>query len=363
MQLRSTGRGRACYSAFLDRLDRIEDLITPVKQPLDHQPLTSQTLPDIYSLLGKAEKRMHFAGNLQGFRIHVVQSKTEPLFLIASELLEENNFFPTTHPAAQTMATIRLTFLYPYLFRSIRISEPASQTVRARARTAQRRCRARGFSTAEGRGQRFVQRHGKAVEPYIPDGETADSLKVFTPAEGGKDPAKSKEPKKKTQEMERKAAEEADEDEAEAQEAESSPSAAAQLSEETQAAASLPGDPQDGSAGKEKKGGNQEAQTPRQEATANTTDPLAPLQTVLRMPPPESQEEKDSSKPPHLQTPPYVHHFDTYTLVQQVEQGGFTREQAITAMKAVRGLLALNLDVAKASLVSTHDVENVSLFQ
>jgi hypothetical protein len=44
-----------------------------------------------------------------------------------------------------------------------------------------------------------------------------------------------------------------------------------------------------------------------------------------------------------------------------VEAGGFTEEQAITAMKAVRGLLALNLDVAKAGLVSKSDVENVSL--
>lgn len=193
------------------------------------------------------------------------------------------------------------------------------------------------------------------------DGETADSLKVFTPVEEGKDAVKSKEFKKKTQEMERQAAEEADEDEAEA--ADSIPSSAAPLPEETQAAAMLPGDPEIGSTGKEKEGGNQEAQTPRQQAAANTTDPLAPLETILQMPPPERQEEKDASKPPHLQPPPYVHHFDTYTLVQQVEKGGFTTEQSITAMKAVRGLLALNLDVAKAGLVSKYDVENVSHFR
>jgi hypothetical protein len=79
------------------------------------------------------------------------------------------------------------------------------------------------------------------------------------------------------------------------------------------------------------------------------------------MPPPETPEEENAAKPPHLQTPPYVHHFDTFTLVKQVEAGGFTEDQSITAMKAVRGLLALNLDVAKAGLVSKSDVENVSI--
>jgi hypothetical protein len=192
------------------------------------------------------------------------------------------------------------------------------------------------------------------------EGETADSLKVFTPVEEGKDATKSKEFKKKTQEMERKAAEEAAEDEAEAEAVDSATSSTAPLSEETQAAAMLPGDPEIGSADREKEGGAQEDLTPLEQAAKNTADPLAPLETVLRMPPPESQQENDASKPPHLQTPPYVHHFDTYTLVREVEKGGFTAEQSITAMKAVRGLLALNLDVAKAGLVSKYDVENVS---
>jgi hypothetical protein len=53
-----------------------------------------------------------------------------------------------------------------------------------------------------------------------------------------------------------------------------------------------------------------------------------------------------------------VHHFDTYSLVKQLEVGGWTRGQSITAMKAVRGLLASNLDVAQDGLVSKSDVEN-----
>jgi hypothetical protein len=212
------------------------------------------------------------------------------------------------------------------------------------------------------------------VEPFLIDGATADSLKVFTPVEEGKDPVKRNELEKKTQEMKRKEAEEAAEDEAEAEGAEARPSSSASLSGETQAAARLPGDLEISSAenddvtekeiDKEKKEvRKKETQTPRKKAAANTVDAVAPLETVLQMPPPGNQSEKDTSKPPHLQAPPYVHHFDTYTLVQQVEKGGFTNKQAITSMKAVRGLLALNLGVAKEGLVSKYDVENVSLLQ
>ena len=205
-----------------------------------------------------------------------------------------------------------------------------------------------------------MQRHGKAVEPFLTDGETAESLKVFTPVEKGKDAAKSEEFKERTQEMERKAAEEAAEDEAEA--AEAAHSSAAPLSEETRAAAAvLPGDPEVDTTSKGKEDDKEKDLSPLQQAAKNTADPLPPLETVLQMPPPESLEDEDAAKPPHLQAPPYIHHFDTYTLVQQVEKGGFTTEQSITAMKAVRGLLALNLDVAKAGLVSKYDVENVSL--
>ena len=189
------------------------------------------------------------------------------------------------------------------------------------------------------------------------DGETADSLKVFTPVEEEKDAEKSKEFKKKTEELERRATEEEEAEEAEADK--HTQSSAAPLSEETQAAATLPGDAGIGSAAGKTESGNQEERTPRQQAAANTLDPLAPLETILHMPPPENLAEENAAKPPHLQTPPYVHHFDTYTLVREVQKGGFTSEQAVTSMKALRGLLALNLDVAKAGLVSKYDVENV----
>ena len=63
-----------------------------------------------------------------------------------------------------------------------------------------------------------------------------------------------------------------------------------------------------------------------------------PMEAVLHMAPPRQH--------PHLSPPPYVHHFDTYSLVKQLDEGGYTQEQAIEVMKGVRAILAGNLDVA-----------------
>lgn len=81
-----------------------------------------------------------------------------------------------------------------------------------------------------------------------------------------------------------------------------------------------------------------------------------PLEKVLQMPAPSSPKK---AKPPHLEAPPYVHHFDTYTLVKDLTKGGFTQDQSITMMKSVRSLLAANLDLAREGLVSKSDIENV----
>lgn len=191
----------------------------------------------------------------------------------------------------------------------------------------------------------------------LQEGDVAEGLKVFVPEEEGKGADTSKELKNLQQSRAK-----------EEQNDQPRPSPNAPLSEETQAAARLPGDysrDNEVPAGdRAKPEAEKEVETSpsaaRQHTAANTSGPFATLETVLQMPPPETLEEENASKPPHLQTPPYVHHFDTYTLVQQVEAGGFTGAQSITAMKAVRGLLALNLDVAKAGLVSKSDVENVS---
>merc|ERR1711881_261454 len=83
--------------------------------------------------------------------------------------------------------------------------------------------------------------------------------------------------------------------------------------------------------------------------------PSKSLETVLNMPPPENME---ADRPPQLHAPPYVHHFDTYGLVQRLHSGGFTNDQSTTIMKAVRTILADNMDLARRGLVSKSNVEN-----
>ncbi|RAH77568.1 hypothetical protein BO86DRAFT_392494 [Aspergillus japonicus CBS 114.51] len=96
-----------------------------------------------------------------------------------------------------------------------------------------------------------------------------------------------------------------------------------------------------------------------------------PLEGVLHMPSPSSYlttgggaAPDPTSNPPNLSPAPYVHYFDTYSLVRDLSKSGFSDEQSITIMKAVRSILQSNLDLAKQSLTSKSDVENESyLFQ
>lgn len=194
-----------------------------------------------------------------------------------------------------------------------------------------------------------MERHGKAVEPFLVPGETKEDTRVFvpesTPAIGKKQKAEASAGgegeagvgKNKT----------IDQNEV--------PSAAP-LSEETQAAARIPGDLETGS----QEVDPVSAAQPTVFSITEAGPPQdGPLEQILETEKPTEGAE-DELNIPHLHPPPYVHNFDSYTLVKEVENGGFTPEQAITAMKAVRMLLANNLEVAKNGLVSKSDVENVS---
>ena len=87
-------------------------------------------------------------------------------------------------------------------------------------------------------------------------------------------------------------------------------------------------------------------------------NPTKELDMVLSIPSP-SEMKSDTHRHPHLEASPYEHHFDTYSLVQQLaKEGCFNEDQSITIMKAVRLMLAINLDLAKEGLVSKSDVEN-----
>ncbi|KAM0436776.1 hypothetical protein ACHAPT_002487 [Fusarium lateritium] len=98
---------------------------------------------------------------------------------------------------------------------------------------------------------------------------------------------------------------------------------------------------------------NETSQEERARLAREEAKQSGPLEAVLHMQPPESM------KPgPCMCPPPYVHHFDSYSLVKQLQDGGYSQEQATTAMKAIRALLAQNLDIAQSTLVSKSDVEN-----
>jgi hypothetical protein len=86
------------------------------------------------------------------------------------------------------------------------------------------------------------------------------------------------------------------------------------------------------------------------------SDGAAPSDGVLNV---GHRDDGGSSKLPQLHPPPHVHHFDTWTLVRDLEKGGFTEAQAVTIMKAVRLLLTKNMDLARDALVSKSNVENV----
>lgn len=89
-------------------------------------------------------------------------------------------------------------------------------------------------------------------------------------------------------------------------------------------------------------------------------DPHPEASTSLAWINPNVTEEHTPSlrHPPHIDTPRYVHHFDTYSLVRRLNAGDWTKPQAITIMKSMRLLLGDNLDKASQALVSKSDVEN-----
>lgn len=236
----------------------------------------------------------------------------------------------------------------------------------------------KSISTTANRSERLLKRHGKAVEPFLAEGESADGVRVYTPEDKGEKYRRFESEAKafggEGEGVKEGSGKEGEMGQEKEKDVAKEPSSSAPLSEETQDAARLPGDEGTATAttsasgsgsGAEQsatgKSGSPQTSSVSTSSTTTTTSPPNPLETVLHMPPPETAEEKNASKPPHLQTPPYVHHFDTYTLVQQVEAGGFSNEQSVTSMKAVRGLLALNLEVARKGLVSKSDVENVRL--
>ena len=244
------------------------------------------------------------------------------------------------------MSVPRLTFLYPHLFKSVKTSDP-SLIRRCPPLLPKKQGRTAGFaSTSTSKQETYAQRYGPANEPHPPP--QLPLTKSSGP--GGKEEPKSlstviekevKTPPSALKQDEQKA-QPAKDPEIEAEKPipeKPSPSlASANQATALDASESHP---------------KEQSETPTRESSVGVAE-AKPMERLLQM---ESPDEEH--KPPHLHAPPYIHHFDTFTLVRDLEKGGFTQAQSVTLMKAVRSLLALNLDVAREGLISKSDIENV----
>jgi hypothetical protein len=233
-------------------------------------------------------------------------------------------------PYTNAMAAPRLPFLWPMLYRNT--ATPRTQAAQlhesaSRASLVTRRPRrsCRQFATTPRQSEdTTTQRYGKAFEPapHLRDAEALREAeqKATAPLD------------KKTSELKvlDPVHEDAEEEEAPAPTATPSTPAAKTSAIDDTAPPTKPPDP------------------PK-------TGETKPLDSVLHMPSPRDEEQH---KPPHLKTPPYVHHFDTYGLVKELNKSKYTPEQSTTLMKAVRGILISNMELAREGLVSKSNVEN-----
>ncbi|KAM5351309.1 hypothetical protein ACJ41O_004032 [Fusarium nematophilum] len=211
-------------------------------------------------------------------------------------------------------AAARLSFLNPHMLRA----------VRAAPRTA---------AFARHRGT-FARRRGKAVEPQPIQTDKPRPLNASSGVIGGA------------------ASRPMTEQSAPQQPAQTAQSNNAVSTTET-SSQSFSTEPKETTTSKAQPKENETSQEERARLAREEAKQSGPLEAVLHMQPPESM------KPGPVMCPrPYVHHFDSYSLVKQLQDGGYSQEQAVTAMKAIRALLAQNLDVAQSSLISKSDVEN-----
>lgn len=270
------------------------------------------------------------------------------------------------------MAAPRLPFLYPNLMRAVRACEP---TPYRSARLPQPR--PYSFHTTRHHNQEAYQRrYGPAVDPNLPPPSKPNGQKSAKSVEGAaasenEDAANATERKDTLPEQSQPAqSQSASTDPADAQSDQEQAAATATQSASTPQPDQLDESPAPVDIGEDTSAA---APTPPPEAAASEEKPEpAPIPTpyhsafddVYHMPGPSTSlfptgpSPSDQQAPPHLTPGPYVHHFDTYSLVRDLSHGGFTNDHSVTIMKAVRNILQKNLDLARESLTSKSDFEN-----
>ncbi|KAK5743609.1 hypothetical protein LTR17_002514 [Elasticomyces elasticus] len=248
------------------------------------------------------------------------------------------------------MAAPRLPFLWPMLFRSAEIQTPALRSARAAARF-------RAFHSSPRRKEIVPQRYGSANEPpphlgVGPSTQQYQAEQVKLPKIGEK-------------------LQESGEKEVKVKQAEG----VEPTTVDGTATTPIRGDPMFDSPELEK-GSPSLNQPPKTDekpvveslldsipgpgmpspedanTTAQTSSPVDPGMDHTM------DEHSPPVKAPHLDAPRYVHHFDTYGLVKQLTESGWSDQHAVSTMKAIRLMLADNMELAKDALVSKSMVEN-----
>lgn len=284
----------------------------------------------------------------------------------------QSGIWPTTKPSRHTqpletsqakarlhytMAAPRLPFLWPILFKTAEI-QPSLRSARAAARF-----RAYRATPAQRQQETIPQRYGSANEPppHLGGG------RGFGP------PIKQAQEQTKLPKIGEKLQKDG-EQEVKADRADRAEEKAAQQSKEPATvdesqASPIRGDPMlDAS----------ESHPPKEPPSAPRVPEDKPLDSLLDAVPGPSEHQRETKqeksgeehdsvsfdehsppiRAPHIDTPRYVHHFDTYGLVKRLEEGGWDEVHAVTIMKAVRLMLADNMDLAREALVSKSMVEN-----
>ncbi|XHF96802.1 hypothetical protein AWENTII_000419 [Aspergillus wentii] len=271
------------------------------------------------------------------------------------------------------MAVPRFPFLYPNLMRAVRSCEPTTHlSIRIPPKTSSTSRRA--FHTTRRREQgTYHRRYGPAAEanlppPHRPKGEASDQP-AANPPPSEKDSSSDQQDTAPPEQPQPQESPEKDT-------IEKSPSAAEDLVTTRSAKHDTPAEPEpkeEPAPAQAKPDAEEASPSERVNEERNAPPPppppppqdQAPLDSVFHMPSPSafltpSGSPGSDNRPPHMAPAPYVHHFDTYSLVRDLSKGAFTDDQSVTIMKAVRRILQNNLDFAKQSLTSKSDEENES---
>ncbi|EGC49789.1 conserved hypothetical protein [Histoplasma capsulatum var. duboisii H88] len=267
------------------------------------------------------------------------------------------------------MAALRLPFLYPNLLRSVRACEPTTYRSIRLPPPHQTSGLYSSFHTSQRNdAEPFHQRYGQAAEPRMPPPPKPTDKAGPEASQTG-----SGKNNKRTNESEPKDVKDAGKEARyDPRSKKSSPSSSAISASSTNISAELLSQDNVASHPVQRTDTGAAADEEKVDPSKGPQDFVFQMPVPISSssptgePPSESMLLGDSQhhKPPHLSPHPYVHHFDTYSLVKDLGRSGFTEEQSVSIMKAIRGLLADNLELARKGLISKSDVENETyLFQ